>query len=197
MGCSPGKGACEQMKIPATLNAMAFRFRVAVASRGICGRGQCSGVPVERRGAYRSQILPQALEVGMPDLALRRHGPGSPLTTSARPRCPCGRRASRRAASPGSAASAASAGRRRRPCRSHGRPCRRRSARRPCVSRGRYRLVYPRRARSRRWSGSTAPRRSSSPYCCRCRSRRRSHGPSIPRSRVRAYRLREHLAPVD
>ena len=163
-----GKGACEQMNIPATLNAMwrlssgsPLQVEAFAGGENAAASRSSGEAPTDHRSSRKP--LKKGCRT-LPSADMARYS-----ISANNFECPCGRRASRRAASSGSAASAASAGRWRRPCRSHGRPCRRSSARRPCVGQGRYRLIHPRRARSRRWSGSPGPRRSSSPNCCRGR----------------------------
>jgi hypothetical protein len=78
-------------------------------------------------------------------------------------KCLCEQCAWRKVASSGRAARASPADPRPRLYRSHGPRCRRRRGGRPSAGRRRARPICSHRARSQRWSGSPAARRSSSP----------------------------------
>ena len=76
MGCRAGKGACEQMKIPATLNAMwrlgsESPLQVEVFANGNNAvMSRSSGEAPTDHGSSR-----KPLKKGVPDLAFRRYGP--------------------------------------------------------------------------------------------------------------------------
>jgi hypothetical protein len=112
-------------------------------------------------------------------------------------KCLCEQCAWRKVASSGRAARASPADPRPRLYRSHGPRCRRRRGGRPSAGRRRARPICSHRARSQRWSGSPAARRSSSPSRSSAPSDIGCRGPSNDALQPEPAGVREHLAAVD